>query len=201
MFEVADRFSEHLIPEASRSSPRGVSPCRQEPRADRARSYYGADVGWVADLVRQGTPVGDLLCPSSKLDVSKVYGELRTMDPTTNTCADSIGGKDQTLPDGSTLVNPCRAIGAASSDTAKADLIRDHLLKKGYNTNYAAGWFLVRGEVEEFVSHPGSEHAAAAIDDSVAIAVQDGAEKEDSRHHNSWIECSKCNGLRRSLLF
>ncbi len=114
---------------------------------DWKRDGAVTEVGWVADLVRQGTPVGDLLCPSSKLDVSKVYAELLTMDPTTNTCADSIGGKDQTLPDGTVLVNPCRAIGAAAGDAAKADLIRDHLLKKGYNTNYAAGWFLVRGEV------------------------------------------------------
>lgn len=114
---------------------------------DWKRDGAVTEVGWVADLVRQGTPVGDLLCPASKIDVSKVYGELLTMDPTTNTCADSIGGKDQTLPDGTILVNPCRAIGVATSATAKADLIRDHLLMKGYNTNYAAGWFLVRGDV------------------------------------------------------
>lgn len=114
---------------------------------DWKRDGAVTEVGWVADLVRQGTPVGDLLCPSSKLDVSKVYAELLTMDPTTNTCTDSIGGKDQTLPDGTILVNPCRAIGAATSDTVKADLIREHLLTKGYNTNYAAGWFLVRGDV------------------------------------------------------
>lgn len=105
------------------------------------------EVGWVADLVRAGTPVGDLLCPASQLQISKVYAELLTFDPATNQCADSIGGKDQTMPDGTVVVNPCRAIGEASTADAKMTLIRDLLFTKGYNTNYAASWFLVRGEV------------------------------------------------------
>ncbi|MGC3967303.1 MAG: DUF1559 domain-containing protein [Pirellulales bacterium] len=114
---------------------------------DWRRDGAVTEVGWVADLVRQGTPVADLLCPSSQLQISKVYAELLSVDPTANTCADSIGGKDQTLPDGTVVVNPCRAIGLATSAEAKMTLIRDLLFTKGYNTNYAASWFLVRGEV------------------------------------------------------
>ncbi|MBN8628334.1 MAG: DUF1559 domain-containing protein, partial [Planctomycetes bacterium] len=86
------------------------------------------EVGWVADLVRAGTPVGDLLCPASQLQISKVYAELLTFDPATNQCADSIGGKDQTMPDGTVVVNPCRAIGEATSADAKMTLIRDLFL-------------------------------------------------------------------------
>lgn len=112
---------------------------------DWKRDGAVTEVGWVADLVKQGTPVGDLLCPSSTLHLSKVYGELMNMDPATNTCADSVGGPDQTLPDGTLVPNPCRKIATVSD---KGAFLNEHLLVKTYNTNYAAGWFLVRSEVE-----------------------------------------------------
>jgi prepilin-type processing-associated H-X9-DG protein len=73
-----------------------------------------------------------------------VYHDLLTMDPTTNTCANSIGGSDQTLPDGTVVANPCRQLGTAAN---KGQVIDELVLQKGYNTNYAASWFLVRSEV------------------------------------------------------
>jgi len=104
------------------------------------------EVGWVADLVNQGNPVGDLLCPSSPNQLSKVYHELLTMDGAANTCADSLGGPNRTLPDNTIAENPCSKI-SKSGGTNKAEILNELLLKKGYNTNYAAGWFLVRTDV------------------------------------------------------
>jgi prepilin-type N-terminal cleavage/methylation domain-containing protein/prepilin-type processing-associated H-X9-DG protein len=103
------------------------------------------DVGWVADIVNQGVRVGDLLCPSGQYPLSRVYRELLTMDGASNQCADSLGSSDRYLPDGTLQKNPCRQLAGASS---KGDILNDLLLVKGYNTNYAASWFLVRSEVE-----------------------------------------------------
>lgn len=100
--------------------------------------------GWVADLVHQGILVNDLLCPSNRQQVSGTYYDLLTMNPTTNTCADSLGAADQTLPDGTVVPNPCRQLAGAST---KGQIVNDLLLLNGYNTNYAASWFLVRTDV------------------------------------------------------
>ena len=103
------------------------------------------EVGWVADLVNQGNPVGELLCPSSPNRLSEVFHHLLTMDGAANTCADSLGGPDRTLPDNTVAENPCSKI--SKSGANKAEVLNELLLKKGYNTNYAAGWFLVRTDV------------------------------------------------------
>jgi prepilin-type processing-associated H-X9-DG protein len=103
------------------------------------------EVGWVADLVNQGNPVGEMLCPSSPNRLSQVFHELLTMDGAANTCADSLGGPDRTLPDNTVAENPCNKI--SKSGANKAEVLNELLLKKGYNTNYAAGWFLVRTDV------------------------------------------------------
>lgn len=107
-------------------------------------------VGWVADLVHQGIYVSELLCPANRQQVSGTYYDLLTMDPTSNTCADSLGGSDVTLPDGTVVPNPCRQLVGA---TNKGEIVNDLLLLKGYNTNYAASWFLVRTEV--IIDHQG----------------------------------------------
>ncbi len=104
------------------------------------------EVGWVADLVIQGIPVGDLVCPTNDARLSRVYHELLTMDPSSNTCADSIGGSDRTLPDGTVMPNPCRQLSSPTGD--KARIVTELFYKKKFNTNYTASWFLVRGEVE-----------------------------------------------------
>jgi prepilin-type N-terminal cleavage/methylation domain-containing protein/prepilin-type processing-associated H-X9-DG protein len=105
------------------------------------------EVGWVADLVNQGNNVGELLCPSSPNRLSVVYHELLTTDGASNTCADSLGGPDRRLPDNTIAENPCRKIGGVSNSAARAEILNELLLKKGYNTNYAASWFLVRTDV------------------------------------------------------
>jgi prepilin-type N-terminal cleavage/methylation domain-containing protein/prepilin-type processing-associated H-X9-DG protein len=111
---------------------------------DWKRDGAVTEVGWVADLVHQGVSPGDMLCPGSPQKASNVYAQLLSFDPTDNPCADSLGGKDRTMPDGTVVKNPCRAIATESN---KGQLIEELLLAKKFNTNYAAGWFLVRSEV------------------------------------------------------
>ena len=112
---------------------------------DWKRDGAVSQVGWVADLVNHGILPGDLLCPSSQFQMSRVYHELLTMDAASNTCADSLGGKDQLMPDGTVVPNPCRQL-AGMSD--KGTYLQEHMLLKGFNTNYATSWFLVRTEVD-----------------------------------------------------
>lgn len=102
------------------------------------------DAGWVADLIHQGIRPGELLCPASNMVGSRVLQELLTMDAQANKCADSLGGPDRVLPDGTVKKNPCRQLVGASN---KAQIIDELLLFEGYNTNYATSWFLVRSEV------------------------------------------------------
>lgn len=111
---------------------------------DWQRDGSVTDVGWVADLISQGTPVGEMLCPSSTYPLSRVYYQLYTMDPNTNTCADSLGRPDVPLPDGTMAANPTRLLAGASDRTP---IIDEFLYQKQYNTNYASSWFLVRSEV------------------------------------------------------
>lgn len=111
---------------------------------DWKRDGAVSQVGWVADLVNHGILPGDLLCPSSPARLSRVYRELLTMDGAANTCADSLGTGDVTLPDGTLLKNPCRQLAGASN---KGDVLQELMFLKGFNTNYATSWFLVRSEV------------------------------------------------------
>lgn len=111
---------------------------------DWKRDGAVTEVGWVADMVHQGNAPGDLLCPGSPQKLSNVYAQMMSFDPTNNPCADSLGGPDQTMPDGTIAKNPCRAISTA---TNKGQMLDELLLQKKFNTNYAAGWFLVRSDV------------------------------------------------------
>lgn len=114
------------------------------------------DYGWVADLMKQGTPAGKMLCPSNPAQVSETYNDLLTMDPAAvaaDPCScvsldDLAGSAEQTAPDGQTIENPCRTI---VEDNPSAD-VRQHIVaskifEKHFNTNYTASWFLVRGGV------------------------------------------------------
>src|SRR6476620_10125496 len=56
---------------------------------DWRRDGAVTDVGWVADLVKQGTPVGSMLCRANQVQGSLVYNDLLAADVTTfDTCVD-----------------------------------------------------------------------------------------------------------------
>lgn len=109
------------------------------------------EIGWVADLVNRGIPVGDMLCPGNPAQISAVYGDLLNLNTAGfDTCVDRLGSPTATLPDGSQLTNPCRQIvaaGLAASGEPRRQLVESQILKLKYNTNFTATWFLVRGGV------------------------------------------------------
>lgn len=107
------------------------------------------EVGWVADLVNTGTPVGEMLCPSNDARGSLTLNDLIGGDPASvGDCVDIVGKPAQTAPDGSVVANPCRAIvdGGLSGEARRA-LVEAQVLGQGYNTNFTASWFLVRSGV------------------------------------------------------
>jgi len=111
------------------------------------------EIGWVADLVNTGIPVGKMLCPSSPYKIASTYNDLleaNTAGFDAYPCVDRLGSEPKTAPDGSTIKNPCRTIhesGLAPGSAARVALVRSRILEKSYNTNYTAGWFLVRSGV------------------------------------------------------
>lgn len=98
------------------------------------------ETGWVADLVNQGLPVGELNCPSNEAQLSQTYVDLLEMDPNTSNCVNRKGSNKP-------LGSACRQISAAAPGEARRQLVEQLVFDKGYNTNYTASWFMVRGSV------------------------------------------------------
>jgi prepilin-type N-terminal cleavage/methylation domain-containing protein/prepilin-type processing-associated H-X9-DG protein len=115
---------------------------------DWKRDGSVTDVGWVADLLRQNTPVGKLLCKSNPARGSAVYNDLLTETAASlGTCVDHLGSPAGVEPDGTPIINPCRQILEQSLPPLgpeRQDVIATKLLEKFFNTNYTASWYLVR---------------------------------------------------------
>ena len=171
-----------LSGDSSRPRSRPDDSLQEQPAADWPRScpargqtrqfllgafdwnYEGSvtEIGWVADMVNAGIPVGDMLCPSNPCQISATYNDLLTADPKTlqtYTNADgspqgpAYGSQPSYLPDGTTVYNPCRQIATgtyATSGTAtmtRQQVVQTLIYNKHYNTNYTASWWLVRAGV------------------------------------------------------
>lgn len=115
---------------------------------DWQRDGAVTEVGWVADLVRMESPVGEMLCPSNPHRISEVYNQLLSLDTATfNACLNYLGNPAQTAPDGTAIVNPCRQIhmaGLSPGSEPRRQLVERDVYDKLFNTNYTASWFLVR---------------------------------------------------------
>ncbi len=111
------------------------------------------EIGWVADLVNTGFIVGKMNCPSSSAQLSESYEFLYGANTSTflsDTCVNRPGSVAKQLPDGTFAKNACREIiesGLAPSTEARRQFIEARIFEKGYNTNYTASWFMVRGGV------------------------------------------------------
>lgn len=107
--------------------------------------------GWVADAVNAEIPVGKMLCASNTSQVAATYNDLLDMATTgLDSCVDYAGTPSHEAPDGTTSMNPCRRIitdNLAAGSESRRSLVEEEVLKKHYNTNYTASWFLVRGAV------------------------------------------------------
>jgi prepilin-type N-terminal cleavage/methylation domain-containing protein/prepilin-type processing-associated H-X9-DG protein len=118
--------------------------------------YDGAvtEVGWVADLVRRGTVVGDMLCAGNPASIGETYEHLLTLDASAadfETCVKRLGSQSTLAPDGTSIVNPCRAIqqnALTPASEARREHVEQQIFQKKFNSNYAASWLLVRGGVQ-----------------------------------------------------
>ena len=100
--------------------------------------------GWVADLVNTGAArPGEMLCPTNPLRAAEKWNDLLGKDTT--------DAKDGGPPRGS--YKAPAGVGGGFDGTAintagRADYVVRALWEKGYNTNYVASWYLVRGGVK-----------------------------------------------------
>ncbi len=111
--------------------------------------------GWVADLVNMGVcQPGDLLNPGATEKSIEGFADLLAApkdnaQPLDGGDIQRLGqgacGKGATFPSGAWagLFD-----GTTKDDPARAEFLADHFFDKGYNTNYVASWFLVRGAVK-----------------------------------------------------
>jgi prepilin-type N-terminal cleavage/methylation domain-containing protein/prepilin-type processing-associated H-X9-DG protein len=139
---------------------------------DWKRDGVPSEVGWVADMVNNKILVGQMLCPSNPHQVGETFYDLLgdpATPPTGFGCkVDHSGSLPRKLPDGSVAVNPCRIIlgtwkgtwtapwgttyvggnSLAAGTEDRRKLVEELVLTPGFNTNYAASWWLVRSGVE-----------------------------------------------------
>jgi prepilin-type processing-associated H-X9-DG protein len=141
---------------------------------------------WVADAHSQNTVAGNLLCPSSPCFGSEKLNDL---------LAKNTSNASQTPPG--------RNVGSAkyiqdtwgsTQDPARTAWVRDNLVEKGYNTNYASSWHMVRsapgiangltvGSLKDFLNTAGPLSMGvldAAVIPSNTIPILGCADKGDS---------------------
>ncbi len=133
----------------STSAPRGAL-CSGS--FDFERDGVPTEIGWVSDLVDRGVVVSEMRCPSSPATTSKAIWQLLSLplaEFVSSPCFDREGSTPYTSETGTLVLNISRRIsatGAAADSEARAQLIDQYVLQQGYNTNYAASWFLLRTE-------------------------------------------------------
>ncbi|QEF96516.1 hypothetical protein Mal15_05440 [Stieleria maiorica] len=122
---------------------------------DFKRDGVPTEVGWVSDLVTRGILPGEMLCPSNTARSSKVIEEMVSL-PLTSFAADScfdesarLGTEPYTDSSGVVVSNIARKIANDAippKTPARTALVAKKMIDEGYNTNYAASWFMLRTE-------------------------------------------------------
>lgn len=164
----------------SNNNPNGyLASGAYDPRRDGAVEMFS----WVSDCVSQGTIPGNLLCPSSNLAGIEKLNDLLGKD----TSNGMTGPADRNV--GSNLAVTQWAANAPE----RVEYVRSNIILKGYNTNYASSWHMVRsspalvngqtvGSLKNFLNTVGplkiSTLDAAAVPSS-AIAMLGCADKGD----------------------
>jgi prepilin-type N-terminal cleavage/methylation domain-containing protein/prepilin-type processing-associated H-X9-DG protein len=124
---------------------------------DWLRDGAVTEVGWVADLTNLGIVPGELRCPSNDAEISEAFVDLFNTptasfdNDAANACVEKRGSPSSTLPDGTQLFNACRKMIEfpalqVAGPPREAHVVQE-ILRKGFNSNYTASWFLVRGGV------------------------------------------------------
>ena len=120
---------------------------------DLVRDGVPTEIGWVSDLVARGSLPSEMMCPSNPSTCASAIEQTLTLDVANfvkNACFDRLGSPALVNEMGQTVANVSRQIVAGSlppGSQARAELIDREMLQESYNTNYAASWFLVRGEL------------------------------------------------------
>lgn len=123
---------------------------------DWLRDGAATEIGWVADVVNQGSTPGKMLCPSNTARGADTYVDLLSVDASSFasvTCVPVVGSPPSKAPDNTDVVNACRFIASGVGFDAKGPsedrrlFVEKQIYEKLFNTNYTASWFLVRGEV------------------------------------------------------
>ena len=137
---------------------------------DWRRDGAVTEVGWVADLVNQGVPVGKMLCPTNEVRGTEKLNDLLGKTPSgVASCGiDFAGTQAAVAPDGTPVINPCRLLLGAYSgqfnapwgltytggsvvpveSEARRMIVQEMIVRPGYNSNYVASWWLVRSGVK-----------------------------------------------------
>jgi prepilin-type N-terminal cleavage/methylation domain-containing protein/prepilin-type processing-associated H-X9-DG protein len=105
-----------------------------DARRDGAVEFFS----WVADCNSQGIDVSQMTCPSSPCPGSEKLNDLLAKN-TSNT---------STTPPGRFIGSSLYLFNTwgANQDPARVTWVRDNLVEKGFNTNYASSWHMVRSE-------------------------------------------------------
>lgn len=112
--------------------------------------------GWVADIVNLGEGnMNEMLCPSNPLKGSEKLNELLGQSTSSPAKDTELVTNNPRLAAGICGKSNWKGLGPASgtayfagSDVnteERAELVSRYFMEGGYNTNYAAGWHLVRG--------------------------------------------------------
>jgi len=119
---------------------------------DFERDGVPTEIGWVADAVKRGFMVSELRCPSNGAKASKAIHQMLTLPVssfTTGPCLDGLGEPSFVDEMGAEIKNITRMIsenGVAPETEQRSELVRVKMIEQGYNTNFAASWFLTRSE-------------------------------------------------------
>lgn len=119
---------------------------------DALRDGVPTEIGWVADMVDRTVLPSELRCPSNPAVTSKAIEQLIAdpwQDFDDGTCVDRKGSQPYTNATGQTVINISRKIVDDQIDpltSERIELVDKKLLQQGYNTNFAASWYLVRSE-------------------------------------------------------
>jgi hypothetical protein len=101
-------------------------------------------VGWVADLVNSGyCRPGEMLCPANPIHGIEKLMQLYLR----NSGADEDGYPRQDITETGICGAKPNVWGQACTPERQI-AIEQHILDLGYNTNYSASWYLVRGELK-----------------------------------------------------
>ena len=120
---------------------------------DLERDGVPTEIGWVADLVRRGMLPSEMRCPSNSVLASSAVEQMITMPVnqfTEDVVGDRLGSNAYVDETGKTIENISRVVvGDVLSPLSveRVGLVGTSMIEKGFNTNYAATWFLTRSEV------------------------------------------------------